>query len=165
MLMESRQPMSILPSNYPTDPDHSSASSSLIPKRTLQETTGNVQNPALDTSPSDHVKAIGFPLAKPALPLSSVSILPPVTDVTPVPGNNTNQRSLATRLEQRRNRNAAKDNGIQPFTALQSTAYQQYRARQRRDAGDGDAVWPDHLEEAFQKGESRSRHRIFGFAR
>jgi hypothetical protein len=76
------------------------------------------------------------------------------------------RRTVAARLEQRRHRHSlqshhhghgARHRGDRhseerPPEYLSSTAYQQYRARQRRDAGDGDAVWPDHLEDVFHQG-------------
>jgi hypothetical protein len=40
-----------------------------------------------------------------------------------------------------------------PRLEKEAVGYQQYRIRQRRDAGnDGESVWPDELEEAFQEG-------------
>ena len=80
------------------------------------------------------------------------------------------RRSVAARLEQRRNRpsyHAQHGAGSQrgrrlseerPAEYLHSTAYQQYRARQRRDAGDGDAVWPDALEDVFHKGMTNVKY-------
>ena len=138
--MESRPQPSVVPSNYPADEDQTSSTSMGIPRRTLSETTGNVRSSTLDTLHEDQDKVDGLPASK-HLPVSSGLTA------------SASSRSLASRHELRRTRSSASDKGIQPFTALQSTAYQQYRARQRRDAGDGDAVWPDHLEEAFQRGK------------
>ena len=80
------------------------------------------------------------------------------------------RRTVAARLEQRRHRHSlhshqhgsimrqagGRHSEERPAEYLSSSAYQQYRARQRRDAGDGDAVWPDHLEDVFHKGETTS---------
>ncbi|KAI9850548.1 MAG: hypothetical protein M1838_005470 [Thelocarpon superellum] len=143
--MEPRQPLNILPSNYPTDVEQTASASPLvIPKGTLQETTGNVQNPALETTAAEDLSKY------PSGANHGFSVTQPPTQASNTAAVN-HRRAITARLEQRKAHKAAGDSGIQPFTALQSTAYQQYRARQRRDAGDGDAVWPDHLEEAFQR--------------
>jgi hypothetical protein len=64
--------------------------------------------------------------------------------------------SVGLRLDQKRKASSKQDNrNTAPRIEKDSMGYQQYRVRQRRDAAnEGDSVWPDELEEAFQEGLS-----------
>ncbi|KAI9806431.1 MAG: hypothetical protein M1833_003618 [Piccolia ochrophora] len=121
--MEQRRPLPLLPLAQPA------------PKRILQDTTGNVQNSALDILRSrflkqgrSHGESVGRQPPAPSQP---------------------SRTSISARLEQRRRRRAAAANAYSSI--WDSVEYQQYRARQKRDgAQNRDPVWPDNVEDSFK---------------
>ncbi|KAI9682245.1 MAG: hypothetical protein M1817_000299 [Caeruleum heppii] len=123
----------VLPSNYPVERSHSTASSSIY-KRALQETTGNVQNTALDIIPSHNAKSAIRSIPRPSQLGSN--------------GHLGGRPSAAARLEHRRSRRGGGDDDLRPFTSEEAIAYHNYRAK---NGGNRDGVWPDHLEAVFQK--------------
>lgn len=119
--------------------------------RALQNTTGNVQSYAdplahADISREDPLHQLGFkyPHAPhPPQPLSAPGL---------------HHQHIAARLHQRKLRRL---NSVGPNSQsrrarssyLKSQKYLDYRARPRRDTGkDGEPVWSDELEDAFQQG-------------
>jgi hypothetical protein len=75
---------------------------------------------------------------------------PESTDIGQAKPTVFSQHTVASILEQRR-KSGAHSRKSYPVQRVQQ--YQQYRARQRRDAGsEGDPVWPDELEDAFIEG-------------
>ena len=132
------------------------------PNRALQSTSGNVQ------SFSDHIAhcaAAGhdgrfqpmlykYPQPQPH-PHPQLHRSPS----HPVTHSSLHQQALAARLHAKKLRRVNSQHG--PATPrsrrdrnyLKSQKYLEYRARPRRDTGkDGEAVWSDELEDAFQQG-------------
>lgn len=121
----------VLPSNAPVLGRLESS------KRVFQVTSGNLQ-----LSPVDKVEAL-TKVSYDGQVTSRGS--PPSTELLPV-----------EEILNHRRRKPLRGEGVLPILTqveLNSPKYLAYRARQRRDTGkDGEPVWPDHLEEAFQKG-------------
>ncbi|KAH0559890.1 hypothetical protein GP486_003593 [Trichoglossum hirsutum] len=104
--------------HHSPEPQSSSPSLSLGPRRVLRETNSNPQTCAPESTDLGQAKPAVF--SQPA----------------------------GTSILERRRKPGARARQIYPVQRVQQ--YQQYRARQRRDAGsEGDPVWPDELEDAF----------------
>lgn len=117
--------------------------------RALQNTSGNVQPYSEnlihnDAGREDHLQQLAFKYPQHAVgphPLSAPSLHP----------------QAVARLQARKLRRL---NSVGPNVAprrgrsyLKSQKYLEYRARPRRDTGkDGEPVWSDQLEDAFQQG-------------
>jgi transcriptional enhancer factor len=122
-------------------------------ERALQNTSGNVQSYAdhlaHDVAGRDdhlHQLAYKYPHAAPPQPLSGHTL-------------HHHQQQVAARLHQRKLRRL---HSVGPSSQsrrarssyLKSQKYLEYRARPRRDTGkDGEPVWSDELEDAFQQGK------------
>lgn len=121
--------------------------------RALQSTSGNAQSYSdyitnRDGSCHDgHFQPFSFKYPQPQ---------PPPTHA--VHNSNLHQQALAARLHSKKLRRLQSQNSntSSPRRArnyLKSQKYLEYRARPRRDTGkDGEAVWSDELEDAFQQG-------------
>jgi transcriptional enhancer factor len=123
--------------------------------RALQNTSGNVQSYSDNLAHNDPTSreeqlqqlAYKYPQSHPVAP-------PPHG----LPGPNLHQQAVAARLHARKLRRL---HSVGPNVAarrarsyLKSQKYLEYRARPRRDTGkDGEAVWSDELEDAFQQGK------------
>jgi TEA/ATTS domain family. len=120
--------------------------------RALQNTTGNVQSysdqlaHADIAAREDQLHQLGFKYPHP----------PPPQPLSAAPG--LHHPHIAARLHQRKLRRL---NSVGPNSQsrrarssyLKSQKYLEYRARPRRDTGkDGEPVWSDELEDAFQQG-------------
>lgn len=129
--MELRRNLCVLPSNAPVQ-ERSDCS-----KRVFQDTSGNLQS-----SPVDNVDA----LTKESYDSQVTSRSPPAS---------TQQVRTAERPDHKGRRHVRKL-PILTKSELNSEKYLAYRARQRANIGkDGEPVWPDDLEEAFQRGLSK----------
>lgn len=143
------QPECLVPQNQPSL-DTVGAHSD----RALQNTSGNVQSYSDSLAHADaaghdeHFQqyAYKYPHAAAAPPHATAASLQ-------------HQQAVAARLHARKLRrlhsvgpNAAPRRGR---SYLKSQKYLEYRARPRRDTGkDGEPVWSDELEDAFQQGKS-----------
>lgn len=121
--------------------------------RALQNTSGNVQSYSDTLAHGDavgrdnHLQQLAFKYPH----------APPAPHHVAAP--NLHQQAVAARLHARKLRrlhsvgpNAAPRRGR---SYLKSQKYLEYRARPRRDTGkDGEPVWSDELEDAFQQGKS-----------
>ncbi|KAJ5084813.1 hypothetical protein NUU61_009392 [Penicillium alfredii] len=139
------QPECLVPQNQPSLEPVGAHSD-----RALQNTSGNVQSYSDPLAHSeapgrdDHLQQLGF----------KYSHAPPPPH--PVVGPNLHQQAVAARLHARRLRRL---HSVGPNVSsrrarsyLKSQKYLEYRARPRRDTGkDGDPVWSDELEDAFQQ--------------
>jgi len=161
--MDSRRNLCLLPSNAPIQVEHNS-----IPRGILQNTSGNVQSNILENSEA----APHAPL--PAQPKDIRAEYPPQSIISssceaeigstsestctraPLITASSYAQTNRSRLEQRRGlRDRIVDNRLPILTRseLRSPAYLKYRSRQRQNLGkDGKPVWPEFLEEAFQRG-------------
>ncbi|KZF22120.1 TEA-domain-containing protein [Xylona heveae TC161] len=139
--MESRQSICIVPSNAPAHSSHRTSSvGSGVPKRVLQDTSGNGQSSVLDNVILSHPKVC--------------SQLENIDTKNRHSSTINAQQTVAARLEQKRRERArlraSSQLPILTQQQLNSPEYQQYRARQRQNTGeDGEPVWPDEVEEAF----------------
>lgn len=142
------QPECILPQNHSILANVGAHSN-----RALQSTSGNVQsdNIAHSGAPGNegHFPPLAYKYPQPH------AHLPPPTQPVPSVGL---QHSLSARHHAKKLRRL---NSCGPSTSssrrarnyLKSQKYLEYRARPRRDTGkDGEAVWSDELEDAFQQG-------------
>lgn len=143
--MEPRRNPCVLPSNAPVLGRLDSS------KRVFQVTSGNLQSSTVDNV--DTLTKVSYDGQ-----VTSTS-LPPSADVPPG----------AKRLGHRRRRRSPqpKDDFLPILSReeLNSPKYAEYRERQRNNKRAGEAVWPDDLEEAFQRGECVQQcleFRIFG---
>ncbi|KAL2007845.1 hypothetical protein VTN00DRAFT_7827 [Thermoascus crustaceus] len=137
----------ILPQNQPTLEGVGAG-----PDRALQNTSGNAQSYSDNvgngdgTGHDDHLQQLSFKYPQPLPPAST----------QPVSSPSLHQDNLA-RLQARRLRKiqcAGPNLPPQPRkrSYLKSQKYLEYRARPRRDTGkDGEPVWSDALEDAFQQ--------------
>ena len=133
-------------------------------ERALQNTYGNVQSYSEDFAHSDPMGRNGclqqyalrypphLPPAAPTHPVSSVSA-----------SLHTSQQ-LASRAQARKERRLNSANqfphGPRRRSYLKSQKYLEYRRRPRRDTGkDGEPVWSDELEDAFQQGKHIQTHQ------
>ncbi|KAJ5601035.1 hypothetical protein N7510_010569 [Penicillium lagena] len=143
------QPDCLVPQNQPSLEPAVGAHSD----RALQNTSGNVQSYSDSlahndpTSHEEQLQQLGYKY-------------PHAHHVAPPPhalqGPNVHQQAVAARLHARKLRRL---HSVGPNVAarrarsyLKSQKYLEYRARPRRDTGkDGEAVWSDELEDAFQQ--------------
>lgn len=142
--MELRRNPCVLPSNAPVLGRLDST------KRVFQVTSGNLQSSAVDNV--DTLTKVSYDGQ-----VTSRS-LPPSTDLAP----------SAERLNHRRRKPARRPRDytlpILSRDELDSPKYITYRERQRRNTGkDGESVWPDSLEEAFQRGVCAAVLRVLHF--
>lgn len=139
------QPECLVPQNQPSL-DVVGAHS----ERALQNTSGNVQSYSdglvhNDAGREDHLQQLAFKY--PHHPVASHQVSAP----------GIHHPALAARLQAKKLRRL---NSVGPNVAprrgrsyLKSQKYLEYRARPRRDTGkDGEPVWSDGLEDAFQQG-------------
>ena len=124
-----------------------------VGSRILQDTSGNVQPYTLKSEvgvenvhPSYHTST----------ELTATKIHPPTYQQPPPPVLTSNDHySNLLRLEQRRQRHERKGDFRVGHSRsyLHTKKYLDYRQRQRRDTGaDGEPVWSDDVEDAFQDG-------------
>jgi transcriptional enhancer factor len=133
------------------------------PDRALQNTSGNAQSYSDGTTNGDggnrddHLQSLALKYPPPA----------------PAPNHSVHSTSLhdssvlAARLHAKKLRRL--QSAAQPIAPvrpkrsyLKSQKYLEYRARPRRDTGkDGEPVWSDALEDAFQQGESSQDVSMF----
>lgn len=131
--MEPRRNPCLLPSNAPVLGRLDSS------KRVFQVTSGNLQSSDVDNVDARaKVSSDGQVTSK---------CLPPSTELVPT----------ADRLDNRKRQRVrkARDNTLPILSQeqLNSQKYVEYRDRQRKKTGEnGEPVWPDDLEEAFQRG-------------
>lgn len=144
------QPDCLVPQNQPSLEPAVGAHSD----RALQNTSGNVQSYSDSlahndpTSHEEQLQQLGYkyPHAHHVAPPHGLQ------------GPNMHQQAVAARLHARKLRRL---HSVGPNVAarrarsyLKSQKYLEYRARPRRDTGkDGEAVWSDELEDAFQQGK------------
>lgn len=145
--MEHWRATCILPSNAPALPNVSSA-----PSRILQDTSGNAQSYALENAKGTEKSQPGGRHTLQEVPDSKYPFPPTLGSNVPLPAD-----THLGRLEHRRRHRTRVDLRAAHVPVdrsyLNSKKYLEYRARQRRDTGqDGEAIWPDELEEAFQDG-------------
>lgn len=145
------QPECLVPQNQPSlDPVGAHSD------RALQNTSGNVQSysdplaHAESIARDDHFQQLAYKYPHPAAPHH-------------VPANSMHHQAVAARLQARKQRRlhpvgpnvVAQRRGR---SYLKSQKYTEYRARPRRDTGkDGEPVWSDELEDAFQQGKTDPR--------
>lgn len=126
--------------------------------RALQNTSGNIQSYS-DNLAVHHSDAAGRDEQFQHLTYKYPH--PPPAPAHPVhaPANFHQQQALAARFQAKKLRRM---NSVGPGAGgarrarsyLKSQKYLEYRARPRRDTGkDGEAVWSDELEDAFQQGK------------
>lgn len=143
------QPECVVPQNQP-----SLEAVGAHTDRALQNTSGNVQSYSdslvhNDAGREDHLQQLAFKYPQHAVgpyPVSAPSL---------------HHQAVAARLQVRKLRRL---NSVGPNVAprrgrsyLKSQKYLEYRARPRRDTGkDGEPVWSDQLEDAFQQGMLRT---------
>lgn len=145
------QPECLLPQNQPSL-DSIRAHSD----RALQNTSGNVQSYA------DHLAHGDVASREEQLQQLGMKYAHAPHHSQPMPGPSLReQQHVAARLHARKMRRmqSVTANGSQSRRArssyLKSQKYLEYRARPRRDTGkDGEPVWSDELEDAFQQGKS-----------
>lgn len=141
-------------------PQHQSALESIgaHTDRALQNTSGNVQTYSDNLADSstvgrdDQLQQLAFKYPQPPVPTHPVPTVP--TTLQP-PQNLRLQSKKLRRLHSfgpsligPRSR---------PRSYLRSSKYLEYRSRPRRDTGkDGEPVWSDELEDAFQQGEKNN---------
>ena len=144
------QPECLVPQNQPSL-DTVGAHSD----RVLQSTSGNIQSFSDGLTHVDaagreeHLQQLGFKYPHPPAPHH-------------VPATHLHQQAVAARLHARKLRRL---HSVGPNVAprrgrsyLKSQKYLEYRARPRRDTGkDGEPVWSDELEDAFQQGTLKGR--------
>lgn len=121
--------------------------------RALQSTSGNAQSYSEHLTHDDiaareeHLQQLGFKYAHGPQPLQ------------PLSGHSLHHQHVAARLHTRKLRRL---HSVGPNSQsrrarssyLKSQKYLEYRRRPRRDTGkDGEAVWSDELEDAFQQGK------------
>lgn len=149
------QPECIVPQSQPTLESVGAHS-----ERALQNTSGNVQSYSEDLAHSDpmgrnaHLEQFDFKYAP---------HLPPAAPAHPVPSVSTSlhtSQQFASRAQLRRQRRLNSANHFPPGprrrSYLKSQKYLEYRRRPRRDTGkDGEPVWSDELEDAFQQGKHK----------
>lgn len=125
------------------------------PDRVLQHTSGNAQSYTDHienghvTCGEDQLQQLAYKYPQPTHPLPHTVSAP-----------NLSQQALAARLQQKKLRRLQSAGPPLPTTTgprkrsyLKSQKYLEYRARPRRDTGkDGEPVWSDALEDAFQQG-------------
>lgn len=128
--------------------------------RALQNTSGNIQSYSDSIAHhsdgagrDDHIHPLGYKYPHPG---------PAVAHQVPPHSSFHHQQALAARFQQKKlrrmqsighNSSAAR----RARSYLKSQKYLEYRARPRRDTGkDGEPVWSDELEDAFQQGENMS---------
>lgn len=127
--------------------------------RALQNTSGNVQSYSDSLAPNDttgrepghlHQYAYKYPPQHPV----------PVHPLPPAAASFHQPHILANRWQQKKLRRIQSHGTSQLVgprrgrSYLKSQKYLEYRARPRRDTGkDGEPVWSDELEDAFQQGE------------
>jgi transcriptional enhancer factor len=130
------------------------------PGRALQNTSGNAQSCSDGSTPGewrgrdDHL----YPLALKFPPAPSATHLPHSISTSSLHDSHI----LAARLHAKKLRRL--HSALQPLAPvrpkrsyLKSQKYLEYRARPRRDTGkDGEPVWSDALEDAFQQGKYQS---------
>lgn len=121
--------------------------------RALQSTSGNVQ------SYSDHLAHGDLAAREEQLQHLGFKYSHTPHLAQPISSSSSHQQQLAARLQARRVRRM---NSVIPSSQsrrarssyLKSQKYREYRARPRRDTGkDGEPVWSDELEDAFQQGK------------
>ncbi|KAI9761313.1 MAG: Multiple RNA-binding domain-containing protein 1 [Chaenotheca gracillima] len=130
--MESSRPFNILPSKFSSRPQTPQVSSASRDRRALQSTTGNLQTNGLQSFHGDAVKSeVSTPAASVDSPPSLLS-------------HGSYNDTAKSWIKSDRDLDCLEKDVAQ---------YRQYRAKQRRDNGrDGDGVWHDRVERAFQKG-------------
>ncbi|KAJ9215315.1 transcriptional regulator family: TEA/ATTS [Paecilomyces variotii] len=143
------QPGCMLPQNPPALESVGAGSG-----RALQNTSGNAQlysdhvGNGNVTCGEDQVQQLPYKYPQPPHPLPHTVSAP-----------NLSQQALAARLQQKKLRRLQSagpplptSNGSRKRSYLKSQKYLEYRARPRRDTGkDGEPVWSDALEDAFQQ--------------
>lgn len=149
--MEHWRDTCILASNAPGIDDNPHR----VGSRILQDTSGNVQPFTLKSEVGvENVHPIQHnPSDITATKLHGPTFQPP----GPILSSNDHYSNLL-RLEQRRQRHERKDNFriSHNRSYLHTKKYLDYRQRQRRDTGsDGEPVWSDDVEDAFQDGRSQ----------
>lgn len=145
--MEHWRDSSILRSNAPALDDN---------RRILRDTSGNIQSYSLKTETGlENV----HPYQHHGLDISAHKLYPPTYHPAPILSSNDRDSNLL-RLHERRQRHDRKDfiknaqGKSQGRSYLHCKKYLDYRARQRRDTGaDGEPVWSDDVEDAFQDGK------------
>ena len=146
--MEQWRDPCILPSNAPALDDNTH-------RRILQDTSGNVQSYALESKTGiENIHPVQhLPLDVQGTKSSNPNFYQP----GPILGSNDRQSNLL-RLQQRRQRHERDTQSrVESYdrTYLRTKKYLDYRARQRRDTGaDGEQVWSEDVEDAFQDGKS-----------
>lgn len=146
------QPECLVPQNQPSlDPVGAHSD------RALQNTSGNVQSYSdtlahADIAPrDDHLQQLAYKYPHPAAPHH--------VSASTLHQQQQHQQAVAARLHARKLRrlHSVGPNSAGPRRGrsyLKSQKYLEYRARPRRDTGkDGEPVWSDELEDAFQQGE------------
>ncbi|PTU23313.1 hypothetical protein P175DRAFT_0166600 [Aspergillus ochraceoroseus IBT 24754] len=122
--------------------------------RALQNTSGNVQSYSDNLAHAeiagrdDHIQHFTFKYPHPPVPthpLPSTSLYQPQI---------LNHRYQIKKLRRLQSTGPAFAGARRTRSYLKSQKYLEYRARPRRDTGkDGEPVWSDELEDAFQQGE------------
>lgn len=126
--------------------------------RVLQNTSGNIQSYSDSiahhsdiTGRDEHIHQLGYKYPHPG---------PPVAHPVPPHSSFHQQQALAARFQQKKLRRMqsvghSSSAARRARSYLKSQKYLEYRARPRRDTGkDGEPVWSDELEDAFQQGEN-----------
>lgn len=137
----SRVPVTLSPHpSYFATVSSSSSQTTTTQKRVLQDTSGNIQNVALDSLKADNNK-------------SRSELDSDCLQYRSQPQRTSRQVAIAGRLESRKNRREASGRNDKSGFKYDVVPYQQYRARQKRDhVNDDNRVWPDDVEEAFKEG-------------
>jgi transcriptional enhancer factor len=124
--------------------------------RALQNTSGNVQaySDSLAhsdiTGRDDHLQQFTLKYPHPSVPSHP---LPTATSSLYNP-QLLNHRYQAKKLRRLQSNGSSFTGSRRARSYLKSQKYLEYRARPRRDTGkDGEPVWSDELEDAFQQGE------------
>ncbi|RAL09704.1 transcription factor AbaA, partial [Aspergillus homomorphus CBS 101889] len=119
--------------------------------RALQNTSGNVQTYSDSlahsgiTGRDDHLHHLAYKYPQPPLPTHPVPTVPSL-------GHSQSLRFQAKKLRRLQSLGPNLVGPRRPRSYLRSQKYLEYRARPRRDTGkDGEPVWSDELEDAFQQ--------------
>lgn len=141
----------IIPQNQPTLEGVGAHSN-----RALRNTSGNAQSYSDSIGNSnppgreEHLQHLGYKYTYPPVPFNPQPVPAPVRYCDPQIYHRLQQRKI--RRQHSVGPNASSSRRGRSY--LNSQKYLEYRARPRRDTGkDGEPVWSDQLEDAFQKGE------------
>lgn len=173
--MDHHRNLCLLPSNAPSNVEHN-----FIGRGVLRDTSGNVQSGVLENldDPEDESFPSQLKDSNAQYPSQSsissecqptINSLPSSSDAAPISTASSKTQRVHFRREYRRCRSAIEEDeaGMTENIRLRnrrfpiltpverrSEKYLKYRSRQRRNLGkDGNVVWSDILEEAFQRGK------------